>query len=229
MTRLQKTDPEYAAILERFQYGEAMQDPDVSLPPEWRCPAILAALLGCGGVDAFREALPGFLEQGLSPVAIKEIVYQGTDYLGYGRVLPFLHAANEVFAAHGIPLPLPGQATVTPQNRLEEGVAVQTALFGDRMRTAWQAGTVNRFLAQNCFGDYDPRNGLSLRVRELVTFCFLAALGGCDPQLAAHAKGNLHIGNDADLLSRAVLCCLPYIGYPRTLNALACIREAQNA
>lgn len=27
-------------------------------------------------------------------MAIKEMVYQATDYLGYGRALPFLHATN---------------------------------------------------------------------------------------------------------------------------------------
>ena len=34
------------------------------------------------------------LQEGLSPVAVKEMVYQATDYLGYGRALPFLHATN---------------------------------------------------------------------------------------------------------------------------------------
>lgn len=34
------------------------------------------------------------LQEGLSPVAVKEMVYQATDYLAYGRALPFLHAAN---------------------------------------------------------------------------------------------------------------------------------------
>lgn len=35
------------------------------------------------------------LQEGLDPVAVKEMVYQATDYLGYGRVLPFLHAIND--------------------------------------------------------------------------------------------------------------------------------------
>lgn len=34
------------------------------------------------------------LQEGLDPVAVKEMVYQATDYLGYGRALPFLHATN---------------------------------------------------------------------------------------------------------------------------------------
>ena len=34
------------------------------------------------------------LHEGLGPVAVKKMVYQATDYLGYGRALPFLHATN---------------------------------------------------------------------------------------------------------------------------------------
>lgn len=67
--------------------------------------AISAALIGCGAVDAYREMLPRALENGLTPIAVKEIVYQATDYLGYGRILPFLRVTNETFAERGIELP----------------------------------------------------------------------------------------------------------------------------
>ena len=115
---------------------------------------------------------------------------------------------------------------MTQENRLEQGVQAQAEIFGERIRQAWQTGTVNRWLAENCFGDYYTRRGLSLPERELITFCFLAAQGGCEPQLTAHAKGNMAIGNDAEFLTRVVLNCLPYIGDPRSLNALACVKKA---
>lgn len=35
------------------------------------------------------------LQEGLDPVAVKKMVYQATDYPGYGRALPFLHATND--------------------------------------------------------------------------------------------------------------------------------------
>lgn len=133
---------------------------------------------------------------------------------------------NEVLTAGGVSLPLAGQATVTQENRLEQGVQAQAEIFGERIRQAWQTGTVHRWLAENCFGYYYTRRGLSLPERELITFCFLAAQGGCEPQLTAHAKGNTAIGNDAEFLTRVVLNCLPYIGYPRSLNALACVKKA---
>ena len=166
------------------------------------------------------------LENGITPIAAKEIVYQATDYLGYGRMLPFLNVANEVFAERGIRLPLDGQATTTLDNRLEKGIEVQAEIFGEQMKEAWKAGHLNRWLAANCFGDYYTRKGLTLAERELITFCFLMAQGGCEPQLIAHSKGNIKLGNDRDFLIKVVSQCLPYIGYPRSLNAISCVGKA---
>ncbi len=170
--------------------------------------------------------LPAAIDSGVTPVMVKECVYQATACLGYGRMLPFLNLTNEVLAQLGVPLPLPGQATTSAENRLECGVRVQAEVFGDGMHEAWRKGHINRWLADNCFGDYYTRTGLDLRQREMITFCFLMVQGGCEAQLTAHAAGNMNIGNDRDFLTRVVSQCLPYIGYPRSLNALSCIAEA---
>ncbi len=85
---------------------------------------------------------------------------------------------------------------------------------------------MSEWLAANCFGDWYTRGGLTLAERELVTLCLLVAQGGCEPQLTGHALGNLRLGNDKELLVGAVSQCIPYVGYPRALNALACIDEA---
>lgn len=52
-----------------------------------------------------------------------------------------------------------------------------------------------------------------------------AAPGGCEPQVKAHVGGNAAVGNGKETLLAALTVCLPYIGFPRTLNALACINE----
>lgn len=106
-------------------------------------------------MDAYEEILPRAMENGVTPVMVKECVYQTVDYLGYGRMLPFLNATNDVFSRSGIALPLPGQATTTMENRLEKGVAAQAAIFGDRMKEAWKQSHINRWLADNCIG-IDP-------------------------------------------------------------------------
>ena len=177
---LQSTDPEYTQRLGAF-LEEVRNEPDSMLESTTRWLAILATLTGNGSVDAYKEALPQALQEGLDPVAVKEMVYQATDYLGYGRTLPFLHATNDALTAAGIALPLPGQATTTMNDRLEKGIAAQVKIFGEHMNEAWKAGTVNRYLAANCFGDYYTRTGLDLAQREMITFCFLSAQGGCEP------------------------------------------------
>ena len=221
-----ETDPEFAERFEHFAFEEVVNEEGQQLDDVTRNMAILAALLGCQGVDEFRLALPRALDQGLTPVMVKEIVYQAVDYLGIGRVLPFLNATNEILTERGVKLPLEGQATTTIENRLEKGAQLQVDIFGDVMKDAWKKGHINRWLAANCFGDYYTRTGLSYAQREMITFCFLAAQGGCEPQLTSHAGGNMKVGNDKDFLIRVVSQCLPYIGYPRSLNAIACVNKA---
>lgn len=223
---LWETDPEFMERFHHFAFDEVVNEEGQEMDEITRHLAILASLIGCGGLSAYREVLSKALEKGITPVMIKETVYQAVDYLGYGRVLSFLHTTNEVFTEKGIALPLPGQATTTMDDRLEKGVTVQAEIFGEQMKEAWKTGHINRWLAANCFGDYYTRTGLDLQQREMITFCFLMAQGGCEPQLIAHVKGNINLGNDKELLTRVVSQCLPYIGYPRSLNAMSCIRTA---
>lgn len=160
-----KTDPEFAERFEHFAFDEVVNEDGQQLPGETRYLAILATLIGCGGVDAYEEILPRAMENGVTPVMVKECVYQAVDYLGYGRMLPFLNATNDVFSRSGIALPLPGQATTTMENRLEKGVAAQAAIFGDRMKEAWKQGHINRWLADNCIGIYPDAMEYSLAIR----------------------------------------------------------------
>ncbi len=221
-----ETDLEFMRIVEHFTLEEVVKEPGQELPEDTRYLAILATLLGCQGLDVYKDMLPEALEEGLTPVMVKEMVYQAVDYLGLGRVVPFLSVTNDILTVRGVKLPLPAQGATTMENRLEKGAGVQAEIFGEHMKEAWKAGHINRWLAENCFGDYYTRNGLDLKQRELITFCFLAAQGGCEPQLTAHAKGNMNLGNDKDFLIRVVSQCLPYIGYPRSLNAVNCVNKA---
>jgi 4-carboxymuconolactone decarboxylase len=193
--------------------------------------AILATLLGCQGIDEFKSMLPAAINFGVTPVEIKEIVYQAVAYLGIGRVFPFLNAVNDFLKEQGIALPLEGQSQTTIDNRLEKGSQAQVDIFGEHMRDFWKSGAeesghINRWLADNCFGDYYTRTGLNYAERELITFCFLSAQGGCEPQLTSHAAANMKNGNDKLFLIKIISHCLPFIGYPRSLNALRCVNEA---
>lgn len=160
-----KTDPEFAERFRHFAFDEVVNEDGQQLPGETRYLAILATLIGCGGVDAYEEILPRAMENGVTPVMVKECVYQAVDYLGYGRMLPFLNATNDVFSRSGIALPLPGQATTTMENQLEKGVAAQAAIFGDRMKEAWKQSHINRWLADNCIRIYPDAREYFLAIR----------------------------------------------------------------
>jgi 4-carboxymuconolactone decarboxylase len=234
VSELSKTDPEFIELFDNFAFDEVIRMPlaegQERMDDRTRFMAYLAVLIGCQGIDEFRCMLPAALNMGVMPVEIKEIVYQATAYLGIGRVFPFLKAVNHFFRERGIPLPLEGQATVTAQSRREAGTQAQVEIFGEEMRDFWQSGPedsrhIHLWLAQNCFGDYYTRTGLDYRQREMITFCFILAQGGCEAQLLGHARGNMNVGNYEAFLIQLISQCLPFIGYPRTLNALAVIRQ----
>ena len=98
---LKITDPEYIERFNHFAFDEVV-NADESLDTKTRYMAILATLIGCQGTDAYREMLGKALDDKVSPIVIKEVVYQATDYLGYGRTLNFLNITNEVFNERNI-------------------------------------------------------------------------------------------------------------------------------
>lgn len=232
-SRLPETDPEIVEIFDNFAFDEVINMPSLGgkeVDDRMRHIAILATLLGCQGIDEFRLMLQAAVNFGVTPTEIKEITYQAVPYLGMGRVFPFLGAVNEFLESRGVPLPLERQATVTAENRREAGTRAQVEIFGEHMQDFWKSGPeesrhINLWLAANCFGEFYTRGGLTLAERELVTFCFLAALGGCEPQLASHVTANIRLGNDRLFLVAIISHCLPFNGYPRSLNALACVKK----
>jgi 4-carboxymuconolactone decarboxylase len=138
----------------------------------------------------------------VTPVVAKEIVYQAVPYVGMAKVFDFIRVTNEVLTERGVPLPLEGQSTTTPETREQKGLAVEKEIVGadaiDRMYASASNDAIHfqHFLSANCFGDHYTRTGLDVRTRELLTFAMLVSLGGCDPQVKGHVAANLRVGND---------------------------------
>lgn len=57
----------------------------------------------------------------------------------------------------------------------------------------------------------------------MITFAMLAGLGGADAQVKGHVRGNLAVGNTRVQLLAVLTVLVPFIGYPRTPNALAAV------
>jgi 4-carboxymuconolactone decarboxylase len=229
VSTLAVTDPELTEIFGNFAFDEVLAVS--TLDTRTRLMVQLAALIGCQALGEYRVMLGAALTAGVTPVEVKEIVYQAVPYAGMGKVFDFIHATNDVLSERGVQLPLDGLATTTQGTRAARGRAVQERIAGaarvEHMYASAAADELHfqRFLSANCFGDYLTRSGIAVPVRELLTFAMLAALGGCDPQVRSHVAANLNVGNDRQLLISVITALLPFIGYPRTLNALAAINE----
>jgi len=229
---LKVTDPELIEIFDNWAFDEVLRDE--VLDPRTRLMVQLAALIASQAVGEYRVMLGGALNVGVRPVEVKEVVYQAVPYVGMAKVFDFLQVTNEVLRSRGIELPLPGQSTTTPETRFDRGLEVQKRVLGERIDQMYARSPkdelhIQRFLSANCFGDYLTRTGLDLKLRELLTFSMLASLGGCEPQLAGHVAANLAVGNDRTVLLGTLTQLLPFIGYPRTLNALRVVDDGAPA
>ena len=231
-SKLKKTDPEPIGLFDNRAFDEVIRQS--KLETKTRVMMILVSTIAGQALGEYRVMLGAALHVGVTPIEIKEILYQSVPYVGIAKVFDFLNATNDEFQAKGISLPLEGQSTTTPETRREKGLAIQKAIFGEMIEGMYQQSPkdqlhIQEFLSANCFGDYYTRRGLDIKTRELLTFAMLISLGGCEPQVKGHIQGNASVGNNKEVLLDVVTQLLPYIGYPRTLNALRCLNEVMAA
>ncbi|WMW25645.1 carboxymuconolactone decarboxylase family protein [Methanolobus sediminis] len=225
---LNVTDPELMEVFNNFAFDEVLSYGN--LDTKTRTMVILSSLIASQTLSEYKVMLDGALNVGVTPVEVKELVYQSIPYVGFAKAVDFIHATNEILENRGIELPLEGQSTTSPETRFERGLEVQKQIFGPIIDKMYEAAPENqihiqKYLSANCFGDYYTRKGLDVKTRELLTFSIILSLGGCEPQLKGHIIGNLSVGNDKETLLSTVTQLLPYIGYPRTLNAITCLNE----
>ncbi|TBL67993.1 carboxymuconolactone decarboxylase family protein [Paenibacillus thalictri] len=222
------TDPDLQDILSRFIFGEVFYQGN--LDHKQRELITLVVLATNQTLPQFKSQAHAALNVGLTAVEIKEAIYQCAPYLGFPKTLNALTEVNEVFKDRNITLPLESQKQVEEDNRFDKGLAVQVEIFGEIIIKNRENAPANQkhiqdYLSAFCFGDFYTRGGLDLKTRELLTLCIVSSLGGCESQVKAHVRGNLNVGNDKDTIIAAITHCLPYMGFPRTLNALSCVNE----
>lgn len=227
-TSLGTTDPDFQDILNHFIFGEVFFQGN--LEDTIRELITLVVLTTNQTLPQLKVHVSAALNVGLTPVEIKEAVYQCAPYIGFTKTLNAVNEVNEVFKASNITLPIESQNTVDEDNRFDKGLAVQVEIFGNVIAKIRENAPTNQkhmqdYLSAFCFGDFYTRDGLDLKTRELLTLCIIITLGGAGIQVNAHVQGNKNVGNDKETLITAITHCLPYIGFPRTLNALACVNE----
>ncbi|PLS08474.1 carboxymuconolactone decarboxylase family protein [Neobacillus cucumis] len=222
------TDPDFQDILSRFIFGEVFYQGN--LDNKQRELITLVVLATNQTLPQLKAHVVAALNVGLTPVEIKEAVYQCAPYIGFPKTLNAINEVNEVFKAKNIALPIESQKQVDEENRFDKGFATQVEIFGETIAKMQESAPSNQkhiqeYLSAFCFGDFYTRDGLDLKTRELLTLCIVSCLGGAEGQVKAHVQGNLNVGNDKETLITAITHSLPYMGFPRTLNALACVNE----
>jgi 4-carboxymuconolactone decarboxylase len=229
VSTLAVTDPELIETFDNFAFDEVLRHGN--LDTRIRLMVQLASIIACQAVREYRAMLGAALNVGVTPIEVKEIVYQAVPYVGMAKVFDFIHATNEVLTERGVELPLPPQSTTTPENRKEKGLSVEKQIVGGDVVEKLYASSpedqmhLQHYLSANCFGDHYTRTGIDVPTRELLTFSMLVSLGGCDPQVKGHVAANLNVGNNRARLVDVLTQLLPFIGYPRTLNGLRAIDE----
>ena len=208
---LAEKDPEFIEVFDNFAFDEVLQY--TSLDVKERQKVLLAALIAMQCVNEFKAMAKGALNVGVTPIEVKEIVYQAVPYAGLGKVFDFLHAANEVLEEEGSRCRWRASPTRLSKIRFEKGLEIVREAAGDAVdnmldtmpQSQKQFGT---FLADNCFGDFFTRSGLSIQERELLIFTMLASMGGAEAQMKGHIRNNLRVGNDKQkLLDTITVSC----------------------
>ncbi|ABR75419.1 carboxymuconolactone decarboxylase [Actinobacillus succinogenes] len=100
----------------------------------------------------------------------------------------------------------------------EQGEAVMQAL-------ADIAPDLGTYIIGFAFGEIYNRPHLDLRQRELVTLAALAAQGGCEKQLRVHIHAALNVGLTREQIVETFIQCVPYLGFPKVLNAVYAAKE----
>ena len=83
-------------------------------------------------------------------------------------------------------------------------------------------------LSAFCFGDTYTRGTLNYKTREMITMAVIGAMGGAEPQYKSHVAGTLNSGATNEEVIGVITTMNPYIGFPRTLNALRIANEVFN-
>lgn len=123
------TDPEFQDIMDGFVFSDVYGQ-DI-LDNKLRELITLVVLTANQNLTRIRYQVAAALNGGLTPIEIKEAIYQCAPYIGFPKTLDALNEVNQAFLANHIPLHLESQQTVNEDTRLIKGIEVQTEIFGD--------------------------------------------------------------------------------------------------
>ncbi|WP_341480367.1 carboxymuconolactone decarboxylase family protein [Clostridium thermobutyricum] len=87
------------------------------------------------------------------------------------------------------------------------------------------APDIGKYIVEFAFGDIYSREILSLQEREIITLTSLLTSGGCENQLKVHINASLNVGISKEKIIETFIHCIPYVGFPKVLNAVFVAKE----
>ncbi len=167
--------------------------------------AACACLMAQGDLVRLEPAVKAALDNGVTINELKESFSQLYAYTGFPRSLNALGVLGKVLQS-------------TPDAKWQEGKPWTRPAEWDDALKAYELGTKNQtqlsgrpfnydfcpqddyYLKSHLFGDIFASDQLSHADREIVTVAALSGLEGVAPQLAAHKRGAVNMGNSQQLV-----------------------------
>ncbi|WP_428815970.1 carboxymuconolactone decarboxylase family protein [Lactococcus lactis] len=87
------------------------------------------------------------------------------------------------------------------------------------------APDLNDMMLEFAFGTIYERGVLNFKQREMITITSLLTQGGCENQLRVHIQASLNVGLTQEEIIENFIHCVPYVGFPRILNAIFVAKE----
>lgn len=222
------SDPEMMSILQKYIFGEVFTIG--KLDNKTREMLTVTTLVTQQTLPQLKAHINALLNTGATPAEVREVIYQCAPFIGFPKTLNAIGVMNEVFSERNIKLPLENSSTTNESNRYEKGLKIQQPLYGDEIKKSLEGlpdnvgDKVARLLSEVCFGDFYTRKGLDLKTRELLVLAVLVT-DGSENTLKSHIKGNLKAGNTKEDIAAAIIQCMPYIGFSKTIKALYIFKD----
>ena len=174
--------------------------------------AACACLMAQGDLEGLEYAMRSALNNGVTINELKEAFSQLYAYTGFPRSLNALGVLKKVLDDKSSP------SGELERGRWQEGKPWTRPAEWDDAKAAYELGKKNQtqlsgrpfdydfcpqddyYLKSHLFGDIFASDQLTPADREIVTVAALSGLEGVDPQLAAHKRGAVNMGNSQQLV-----------------------------
>lgn len=87
------------------------------------------------------------------------------------------------------------------------------------------APDLNDIMLEFVWGDIYNRGVLDFKQREMITIASLLSQGGLENQLRVHIQASLNVGLTQEEIIETFIHCIPYVGFPKVLNAIFIAKE----